>query len=99
MYSNVQYILVPICVLYSVQYSVQYSLELRVRNNLHEAGWGLFLRKKCGAESFFFVWHQLFVEYSEQYSERCHGQFIVQYSVVVNTVKVNELFRQPFSCN
>ena len=38
MYSIVQYILVPICVLYSVQYSVQYSLELRVRDNLHEAG-------------------------------------------------------------
>ena len=29
----------------------------------------------------FYVWHQLFVEYKEQYSEQCHGQFIVQYSV------------------
>ena len=81
MYDNVWYIFVPICVLYSIQYSVQYSLELRVRNNLHEAGWGLFFRKKYGADSFFYVWHQLFVEYSEQYSEQCRGQFIVQYSV------------------
>ena len=57
MYSSqctvLQYILVPKFVLYSEQYSVQYSLELRVRNNLHEAGWGLFFRGKCAAESFF----------------------------------------------
>ena len=64
MYSNVQYILVTIGVLYSVQFNVQYSLELRMRNVLHEAGWGLFFRKKCSAEIFFNVWHQLFVEYS-----------------------------------
>ena len=48
-YSNVQYIHVPICVLYSVQYSVQYILELRVRNNLQEAGWDLFLGIFFGA--------------------------------------------------
>ena len=40
----------------------------------------MFFKKKCGAE-FFDVWHQFFVEYSEQYSEQCHGQFIVQYIV------------------
>ena len=49
-YSNIQYILVSICVLYSVQYNVQYSLEVRVRNNLHKAGWGMFFKKKCCAE-------------------------------------------------
>ena len=89
MYGNVQYILVPICVFYSVRYSVQYSLELRVRNNLQFTGrlGVVFHDKMWGRKLFFvwhpvfYVWHQLFVEYSEQYSEQCHGQFIVQYSV------------------
>ena len=78
-YSNVQYILVPICVLYSVQYSVQYSLDLR--NNLYERVRVVFhTHKKYGAESFFMYGISFYVEYSEQYSEQCYGQFIVQYS-------------------
>ena len=55
-YSNVQYILVPICVLYSVQYSVQYILELRVRNNLHEAGGrGVIFQEKMWCRKLFFL--------------------------------------------
>ena len=101
MYSNVQYIFVPICVLYSVQYSVQYSLELRVRNNLHEAGWGLFFRKKCGAESFFmygisFLWSTVS---STVNSAMDSSLYSTVYSVVVSTVQVNELSRQSFGCN
>ena len=64
-----------------------------MRNNLHGVGWGLFFRKICGAKSFFYVWHQLFVEYGELYSEQCHGQllYFTVYSVVFSTVQVNEL--------
>ena len=44
-------------------------------------GGGCFSGKNVVQKDFFYVRHQLFVEYSEQYSEQCHGQFIVQYSV------------------
>ena len=81
MCSNVQYIHVPICVLYSVQYSVQYSLGLRARSNLHESGWGLFFGGNVVPKAFCMYGISFFVEYSEQYSEQFHGQFIVKYSV------------------
>ena len=102
MYGNVQYILVPICVLYSVRYSVQYSLELRVRNNLHEAGLGLFFKKKCGAENFFmygisFLWNTVNSTVNSAMDSLLYSTV---YIVVVTTVQVNEqLSRQSFSCN
>ena len=35
----------------------------------------VFQETKNDAESCVYVWHQLFVEYSEQYSEQCRVQF------------------------
>ena len=48
-------------------------------------------------QNFFFVWHNLFVKYWEQYSEQCCVQLIIQYSVQC-TVQLNDLFRQSYSC-
>ena len=93
MYSNITYILVPIC----VQYSVQYSVKLRVRNSLHEAGWGLFFRGKMWCRKLFFMygisflWSTVSSTVNRDMVSILHSTV---YSVMVSTVQVNKLSRQ-----
>ena len=60
---------------------------------------GVVFQEKMWCRKLFYVGHQLFVEYREQYGEHGHGQFIVQYSVHCSGQysKVNEMSRQSFS--
>ena len=102
MYNNVQYIFVPICVLYSIQYSVQYSLELRVRNNLQEADGDCFLGKNGVQKVIFFMYGISFLwstVSSTVNSAMESSLYSTVYSVVVITVQVNELTGQSFGCN
>ena len=44
-------------------------------------GEGCFSQKNVAQKAFFMYGISSYAEYSEQYSEQCHGPFIVQYSV------------------
>ena len=64
-------------------------------------GEGGFSQKNVVQKAFFMYGISSYAKYSEQYSEQCHGPLLYStvYIVVVNTVQVNELSRQSFSCH
>ena len=65
---------------------------LRVRNNLHEAGWPLLFRKNVVQKPFFcidlvFLWRTV----SSRVNNARDKLYSIVYSVMVSTVQVNEL--------